>query len=45
VSTAIQELAERESIDRPNPTYALENKITMSDEDLDKITRAIKGDS
>jgi small-conductance mechanosensitive channel len=45
VNAAIQDLAEREGIDMPNPTYALENKITMSDEDVDKIARAIKGDS
>ncbi len=45
VNAAIQELAEREGIDMPNPIYALENKITISDEDADKIARAIKGDS
>jgi small-conductance mechanosensitive channel len=45
VNAAIQELAEQEGIDMPSPTYALENKISMSDEDVDKIARAIKGDS
>jgi small-conductance mechanosensitive channel len=42
VNAAIQELAEREGIDMPNPTYALENKVTMSDEDVQKIAKALK---
>jgi MscS family membrane protein len=45
VNAAIQELAEREGIDMPNPTYALENKITMSDEDVQKIAKALKDQS
>jgi small-conductance mechanosensitive channel len=42
VNAAIQELAEREGIDMPNPTYTLDNKVTLSDEEVQRIARALK---
>jgi MscS family membrane protein len=42
VNAAIQELAEREGIDMPNPTYTLDNNLQLSDADVDKIAEAIK---
>jgi small conductance mechanosensitive channel len=42
VNAAIQELAEREGIEMPNITYTLDNQIAISDEDLQKIAKALK---
>jgi small-conductance mechanosensitive channel len=45
VNAAIQELAEREGIDMPNPTYTLDNNLQLSDEDVQKIADALKDQS
>jgi small-conductance mechanosensitive channel len=42
VNAAIQELANREGIDLPNPTYSLENKVTLNEEEVQRIARALK---
>lgn len=42
VNAAIQELANREGIDMPNPIYTLENKVELSDEDIKRIANALK---
>lgn len=41
VNTAIQQLALREGIDIPNPTYTLENQLCLRDEDIEKIVKAL----
>jgi small-conductance mechanosensitive channel len=41
VNAAIQELANREGIDMPNPIYTLENQIRLSDEDVQRIAKAL----
>jgi small-conductance mechanosensitive channel len=43
VNAAIQELATREKIDMPNPTYSLENKVVLNDEEVENAMRSIKG--
>ena len=43
VNAAIQELANREGIDLPNPTYSLDNKVTLSEEEVQRIAKALKG--
>jgi small-conductance mechanosensitive channel len=42
INAAIQELALREDIEMPNPIYTLENRIELSDQDVQKIAAAIK---
>jgi len=42
VNAAIQELAGREGIEMPNITFTLDNQITLSDEELQKIAKALK---
>ena len=41
VNATIQELALREGIDMPNPTYTLDNQLKLSDEDVQRIARAL----
>lgn len=41
ISTAIQELATRESIDMPNPIYSLENKVFLNDDDAIKAAQKL----
>jgi small-conductance mechanosensitive channel len=41
VNAAIQELANREGIDMPNPIYTLENQIRLSDEDVKRIAKLL----
>ena len=43
VNAAIQELATREKIDMPNPTYTLENKVVLDDEEVESVIRTAKG--
>jgi small-conductance mechanosensitive channel len=43
VNAAIQELATREKIDIPNPTYTLENKVVLDDEEVESVIRTAKG--
>jgi small-conductance mechanosensitive channel len=43
VNAAIQEVAAREGIAMPNPTYTLENQLKLSDEDVERIAKALKG--
>ena len=43
VNAAIQELANREGIDMPNPIYTLENQVKLSDGDVRRIADALKG--
>jgi small-conductance mechanosensitive channel len=43
VNAVIQELALQEEISMPNPTYTLENRLSLSDEDVARIARALKG--
>jgi small-conductance mechanosensitive channel len=43
VNATVQELALREGIDLPNPTYTLDNQLKLSDEDVQRIAKAIKG--
>ncbi|MGB3714613.1 MAG: hypothetical protein WA996_09310, partial [Candidatus Promineifilaceae bacterium] len=45
VNAAIQELANREGIDMPNPTYTLDNKVTLSEEEVQRIAKALKDQS
>jgi MscS family membrane protein len=42
VNTAIQEAANKEGIDMPNPIYTLDNQINISDEDIDNIAKSFK---
>ena len=42
VNAAIQELATREKIDMPNPTYTLENKVVLDDEEVENVIRTVK---
>ena len=43
VNAAIQMLAKQDDIDLPNPTYTLENKFILTDEDIQRIAKAVKG--
>ena len=42
VNAAIQEVALREDIAMPNPTYTLENQLKLSDEDVQRIAKVLK---
>jgi len=42
VNAAIQTVALQENIDMPNPTYTLENKLMLSDEDIERLAQAVK---
>ena len=42
VNATIQEVASRESIDMPNPTYNVDNQLKLSDEDMQRIALALK---
>ena len=42
VNAAIQELANREGIDMPNPTYNLNNNVSLSEEEVQRIAKALK---
>ena len=41
VMTAIQEVAEKENIDMPNPAFIHDTKISIDDDDLKKLSKAI----
>ena len=41
VNAAIQELAKKEGFDMPNPTYTLDNRLNLSDEDMLKIAKLL----
>ena len=43
VNAAIQELANREGIDMPNPTMTLDNKVMLSDENAQTIAHDLSG--
>lgn len=42
INAAIQEATMQANINLPNPTYTLENKFVLSDEDIDRLARAVK---
>jgi MscS family membrane protein len=42
VNAAIQELANREGIDMPDPTYNLNNNVSLSEEEVQRIAKALK---
>ena len=42
VNATIQEVASRESIDMPNPTYNVDNQLKLSDEDMQRLARTLK---
>jgi small-conductance mechanosensitive channel len=42
VNATIQQLALREGIDIPNPIYTLENQLSLRDEDIEKIAKALR---
>ncbi len=42
VNAAIQELANREGIDMPYPTYSLDNKVILSEEEVQRIAKVLK---
>lgn len=41
VNATIQEVALRAGIDLPNPTYTLDNRLQLNDEDVQRIARAL----
>jgi small-conductance mechanosensitive channel len=41
VMTAIQDVAEKENIDMPNPAFIHDTKISIDDDDLKKLSKAI----
>lgn len=43
VMTAIQEVAERENIDMPNPALIHDTKLSIGDDELDKISIKLEG--
>ena len=45
VNTAIQELANREGISMPNPIYTLENKVSLDDEEIERLNSAVSTQS
>jgi len=42
VNTAIQQLSEQLPIDMPNPTFTLDNKISLGDDEIQSLTGALK---
>jgi MscS family membrane protein len=42
VNAAIQELANREGIDMPDPTYNLNNSVSLNEEEVQRIAKALK---
>jgi len=41
VNTAIQQLSEQLPIDMPNPTFTLDNNISLRDDDIESVSRAL----
>jgi small-conductance mechanosensitive channel len=41
VNTTIQQLSEQLPIDMPNPTFTLDNKISLGDNELESVSRAL----
>jgi len=42
VNAAIQTIANEQNIDMPNPTYTLENKFMLSDEDVERLAQVVR---